>query len=508
MAVFELVLFLLLGGVGLTLLAPRLGVPAPVLLAVAGVVLAFIPGVPAVTLDPKLALALFVAPVLLDAAFDASPRDLRDNWVALSNLVLVTVVVTVAAVALAAHQLEPGMPWAAAIALGAIVAPPDAASATAILRQVRLPHRLAVIIEGESLLNDAAALLIYRLALGLVAGGVTIWTGPELILDCAGGVALGFIAARLYVAVMYRVASGPAAVLMQFLGTFGIWLLADACGLSAILTVVAYAMTLARYAPALSGARYRRSSYAVWEVAIFALNLLAFIMVGLQLRGIVQRLDGKVAHYALFAGAILLVTILVRILWVMTFNTAVRWKVRRYGANTRRPLPPPTVHGGLVISWCGMRGIVTLAAALALPERFPQHDLIVFSAVCVVLGTLVLQGLTLRPLLSVLTMPQDESVADEIALARVQTARAALEILGEDRHVSAGRILAEELEARLAPTADARRTTSSLASLRHRTLAAERKRLGELRDGGQIGDDAFHLIEEELDWAQAEAPPD
>ena len=173
MAEFELVLSLLLGGVGLTLVAPRLGVPGPVLLAIAGVALAFVPGVPLVALDPDLALALFVAPVLLDAAFDASTRDLRDNWVPLTSLVLVAVGVTVAAVAGTARLLLPEMPWAAAVTLGAIVAPPDAASATAILRQVRLPHRLAVIIEGESLLNDASALLIYRLAIGATAGGMT-----------------------------------------------------------------------------------------------------------------------------------------------------------------------------------------------------------------------------------------------------------------------------------------------------------------------------------------------
>src|SRR5690242_12399644 len=300
MAVFKFVLGLLLGGVGLALLAPRLGVPWPALLALAGAALAFVPGVPEAALDPELALALFVAPVLLDAAFDASPRDLRDNWAPVGGLVLGAVGLTVGAVAAVARWLEPALPWAAAVALGAIVAPPDAAAATAVLRQVRLPHRIMVILEGESLLNDASALLVYRLAVGAAAGGMTAWTVPLLALAAAGGVVLGVALARAYLALMAWVENGAPSVVLQFLGTFGVWLLADALGLSAVLTVVAYAVTLARLAPADTGARQRRSSYAVWDVAVFVLNVLAFVLIGLQLRGILARLDGEAGRYALF----------------------------------------------------------------------------------------------------------------------------------------------------------------------------------------------------------------
>jgi monovalent cation/hydrogen antiporter len=283
---------LLLGGVGLALLTPRLGVPWPALLALAGAALAFAPGMPEAALEPELALALFVAPVLLDAAFDASPRDLRKNWAAVGSLVLVAAGLTVAAVAAVARWLEPSLPWAAAVALGAIVAPPDAAAATAVLRQVRLPHRVMVILEGESLLNDASALLIYRFAVGVVVGGVAAWTVPLLALAALGGVALGVALARLYLALIARVEDGAPSVVLQFLSTFGVWLLAEALGLSAVLTVVAYAVTLARLAPGRMGARFRRASYAVWDVSVFVLNVLAFILVGLQLRGILARIDG------------------------------------------------------------------------------------------------------------------------------------------------------------------------------------------------------------------------
>ena len=511
MAVFELVLALLLGGVGLALLAPRLGVPWPALLALAGAVLAFVPGVPEAALEPELALALFVAPVLLDAAYDASPRDLRDNLVPVGGLVLGAVGLTVLAVAAVARGLEPSLPWAAAVALGAVVAPPDAAAATAVLRQVRLPHRLVVVLEGESLLNDASALLIYRLAVGAAAGGVTAWTIPLQVLGAAGGAALGVALARAYLALAMRVEGGAPSVVLQFLGTFGVWLLADALGLSAVLTVVAYAITLARFAPGRTGARHRRFSYAVWEVAVFVLNMLAFILVGLQLRGILQRLDGQAGRYALFAAAVLGTVVGVRVAWAMGYYAVVRWTNGRFGTRgTRRPAPPPTVGGGIVVAWCGMRGIVTLAAALALPGGFPGRDLILFAAFGVVLGTLVLQGLTLRPLLSRLVLPQDESVEEEVALARVEAARAALDALNVDagRGGEARHLLEQEYRARLDACAQPGGGTADptgLGALRRRALAAERARLVALRREERIGDDAFHRIEEELDWAEAEA---
>ena len=508
MAVFELVLALLLGGVGLALIAPRLGVPWPALLALAGATLALVPGVPEVALDPELALALFVAPVLLDAAYDTSPRDLRANWAPVGSLVFGAVGLTVAAVALTAHWLEPSLPWAAVIALGAIVAPPDAAAAAAVLREVRLPHRIRVILEGESLLNDATALLIYRMAVGAVISGVTVWTIPMLVLSAAGGVVLGVASARAYLVLVARLDHGAPGVVLQFLGTFGVWLLADRLGLSAILTMVAYALTLARFAPGRLGARQRRDSYAVWDVAVFVLNVLAFILVGLQLRGILLRLDGQIGHYALFAMAVLAAAVLMRIVWVMGYHWITRRKAAGLGAGAG---PPGTAQGGVVIAWCGMRGIVTVAAALALPSGFPGRDLLLFAAFGVVLGTLVVQGLTLRPLMSRLSLPRDESVENEVLLARAEGARAALQALdieeGTDRNAEAKRLLQREYQARLEQCAKPGGVTldpTGLSALRQRALAAERAKIAALRREERIGDDAFHRVEEELDWAEAE----
>src|SRR5687767_3181850 len=207
MRVFEAVIALLLGGALLAALARRISTPYPALVAVAGAALALFPGVPSLVLDPELALTLFVAPVLLDAAFDASQRDLRKNWRAVIGLALGAVVLTVAVVAVVAHALVPGLPWAAAIALGAIVAPPDAAAATAVLKQLRPPHRLLVILEGESLFNDASALLIYRFAVGASAAGfVSGWSfAGTLIAVGAGSIVLALVLSRIVLFIVSRI---------------------------------------------------------------------------------------------------------------------------------------------------------------------------------------------------------------------------------------------------------------------------------------------------------------
>src|SRR5262245_16430359 len=225
MAVFEIVVALLLGGAALAALARRVGAPYPALVALAGAALALVPGLPMLELDPELALALFVAPVLLDAAFDASPRDLRANWRPVASLALGAVALTIVVVAVVARMLVPDLPWAAAVALGAIVAPPDAAAATAVLKQLRPPHRLMVILEGESLFNDASALLIYRLAVGVtVAGAVSPVRAIPLMLGVvAGSVVLGLVLSRVMLRLGLGIKDVALAVVFQFGSAFAVW---------------------------------------------------------------------------------------------------------------------------------------------------------------------------------------------------------------------------------------------------------------------------------------------
>jgi monovalent cation/hydrogen antiporter len=502
----EALLGLVLAAAILAALARRVGAPYPVFLALGGVLLAFLPGAPSLTVPPELALALFIAPVLLDAAYDASLRDLKDNWAPITSLVVFAVGLTTAAVAVVTHTLLPEMPWAPAIALGAVVAPPDAAAATAVLRPLQPPRRILTILEGESLLNDASALLIFRLAVGAVAAnGFSIRTvAPTFMLAVAGslvaGPALGWLLLRL----IERVQHVPTAIILQFVGAFGVWMLADRVGLSGVLTMVCFAIAVARTAPERTPARIRIPTYAVWETVVFGLNILAFIFIGLQIRPILENLEAMDrGRYVVVAGSVLLTVIVVRLAWHMSFNTLVRWRHRRRGFHPPRPMLRPTIGSGLIISWAGMRGILSLAAAMALPSAFPYRGLIVLTAFSVVLGTLVIQGLTLKPLLRALDLHDDDPVGRELSAARERALRAGLETFEHDGSSVAVAIREEftmRLVSRWREGGDARGTAH--AEIHRAALQAARQAVLGMRANDEIGDDAFHLMEEELDWLE------
>lgn len=503
----EQLLLLFVAAVILAAWARRVGAPYPVFLALGGALLAFVPGAPSFRVPPELALALFVAPVLLDAAYDTSLRDLRDNWAPVTSLVVFAVGFTTAAVAVVAHALVPTIPWAAAIVLGAVVAPPDAVAATAVLRQLRPPHRLLTILEGESLLNDASALLIYRLAVGAAAAESFSFSAvaPMFLLAVIGsilaGPALGWVTLRL----MTKVQHVPTAIIIQFVSTFGVWILAEHVGLSGVLTMVSYAITVARKAPERLSARKRIPTYAVWETTLFALNLFAFIFIGLQIRPILGSLQADDrGRYIAVAAAVLVTVIVVRIAWHMSFNAVVRWRHRQVGFHPPRPMLRPTTGSGLVISWAGMRGIVTLAAAMALPAAFPYRDLIVLTAFSVVLGTIVIQGLTLKPLLRALNLHDDDPVGREVRAARERALRAGLANLTQDQSPVA-EVVKRQLTANLTdePMDDTFDSTrSEHGEIHRRALQAAREAVHVMRAHDEIGDDAFHKIEEELDWLE------
>ena len=512
MTTFEWIIALLLAAVVLSALARRLAVPYPTFLAIGGVLLAFVPSSPSWTLEPHLALALFVAPVLLDAAYDTSLRDLRRNWIPVSTLVVVAVGLTTVVVAVLAHGLVPDMPWAAAIALGAIVAPPDAAAATAILRQVKLPYRMLKILEGESLLNDASALLIYRVAIGALATEHLSWSqfAPAVAVALVGSLAFGYLSARLWMQVTRRVSDVPSAIILQFAGTFTVWIVAEHINLSGILTIVAYAFTISRAAPARTPARLRVPSYAVWETAVFILNVLAFMLIGMQLRPIWSRLDALVRwQYCEVAACVLAAVIVARIAWVLIYGTTLRTLIAQGIFHPRNTMAVPTVKGGIVTSWCGMRGIVTLAAAFALPEDFPSRDLILFTAFAVVLGSLIIQGLTLRPLILAVNLKEDNFVAGEVARARSAAYRAALDEIDGDPSEEADilRLEYRALLLRAEGDPDGGIASGELPAdpLRRRAIGAARRCILQLREAEDIGDDAFHQLEEELDRAELSA---
>ncbi|MDM0117337.1 cation:proton antiporter [Variovorax sp. J22R133] len=515
MATFEWIIALLLGAAVLAALARKVGAPYPTFLALGGTALAFVPQSPQWTLDPHLALTLFVAPVLVDAAYDTSLRDLRLNWRPVAGLVIAAVGTTVLAVALAARWLVPGMPWPVAIALGAIVAPPDAAAATAVMRQVKLPHKLLKILEGESLLNDASALLVYRLAImAMVAGHLGFGSfAPVFLLTVFGSLAAGVGIAYVLRPLLGGIREVPIALIVQFALTFAVWIAAEAIGLSGILTLVTYAMTVARQSGPRMPARMRVPIFAVWETVVFVLNAFAFVLIGLQLRPIWTRLQatGGQVDALWTAAAVLGVTIAARFAWVMVYSAG---KYRRAVASGDPARPRPTLGGAVVLSWAGMRGIVTLAAAFAIPETladgtpFPYRDLILLCAFSVVLGTLVLQGLTMAPLIRAFGLTDDDPVGREIRLGRTHAYSTLLDAIRDDDTLQAKLLRKEygavvELNSSHAP--DAHVDDVPGGPLRRRAIAVARQRAFELRRDDVIGDDAYRVLIQELDWAELSA---
>ena len=402
------------------------------------------------------------------------------------------------------------MSWAAAIALGAIVAPPDAAAASAILRQLRLPHRLMVILQDESLLNDASALMIYRIAvLAVASGGLNFATVvPLSLLAIAGSVIAGYLLARVSMRFFLGIKDVPSSIVMQFSTTFGVWILAEALHLSAIVTLVVYGITVARDAPRVIPARNRLPSYAVWDLAVFVLNVLAFVLIGLQLGPILGPLDrAERVEYFQVAAIVLGICIAARFVWVYSYALVARLKVRWVGAGKWPGTARPTARGSLVVSWCGMRGIVTLAAAYALPNDFPHRDLIVLTSFFVVVGTLVLQGLTLRPLILLLNLHDDDPVNREVRMACERVVHAGLQVLDGDESEQA-QVIRRELESQLTELDDESKDVNELdqySSMRARIVAAQRQALLEMRSKDEIGDDAFHQIEAQLDVAEVNA---
>ncbi|HEY6123821.1 MAG TPA: hypothetical protein VIV63_04160, partial [Steroidobacteraceae bacterium] len=344
--------------------------------------------------------------------------------------------------------------------------------------------------------------LIYRLAVSAAMGStfstsVVAWQALAMV----GSVAAGFLLAHLYIRVVERVTDVPSAIVMQFVGAFGIWILADEIGLSAIVTVVTFAITAARITPERTPASLRLPSYAVWETVVFVLNVLAFVAIGLQVRPILDALEGdEQTHYLQIAGLVLATVVCVRIAWVLIYNRAAWLKNRFFGAGSWPGEYIPTLAGSTIVGWCGMRGIVTLATAFALPPAFPYRELILLCAFTVVAGTLVAQGLTLRPLILLLGLKDDGTVEREIHIAQAQLARVAAEIIDKDDSDAAQMLRAEFAMPTDGEVAEGTETEHSVRNrLRARIIAAQRRDLVRMRRAAEIGDDAFHRIEERLD---------
>jgi CPA1 family monovalent cation:H+ antiporter len=499
MALFQSILTLLALAVLLLQVSRRFRIPYPTMLAMAGVAVAALPWAPDISMDPHLMLVLFIAPAILDAAFDFPLSAIRRYWPPLLALAVIAVLFTTAAVAWLGVAMG-GLPISAAIVLGAIVSPPDAAAASAMLNSSDLPRSTATVLKGESLLNDAVALFIFSVAMRVSGTGNEVYHAlPQLALAIPGGLALGVAAGWLATSVLPFLTGTLGGILFQFIITFSTWMLADRLGLSAILALVAAAMTVAQRNSGQSAAD-RVHSNAIWGVAVFVLNVLAFLFVGLEARAIVRDLSPQELVHAIgFSLLVLAIVIVVRIAWVLLYNRLIQ-PVYRYF----RLGPGPSIKQGIITSWCGMRGLVNLAAALALPVSFPHRGLVVLSAFTVVLGTLVLQGLTMKPLIHLLKFSKDLSWEREMWEARRSLTRAGLSMV-EDRQDDVSRTLKQELEQELQGDPMDVHILEDMEGLRIATIHAQREALHRLRQDTQLDELLYRALEQELDLREVAA---
>jgi Na+/H+ antiporter len=515
-------LALLAAGVGLLVLAQLVRLPYPILLVAGGLALGFIPGIPKVALRPDVVLVAILPPLLYSSAFFTSLRDLRRNVRPLSLLAIGLVLVTMLAVAAACHTLIHGLTWPACFVIGAIVAPTDAVAATAIASRLGIPRRLVALIEGESLVNDATALVAYGFAVtAVVTGSFSLWHATwRFVVDVLGGVAIGLAVGFVIRQVRRRLDHSPTEIAIALLSGYFAYLPAQAAGVSAVLAVVTVGVYVGWYTPELTTAQTRLQGDAVWGILTFLLNALLFGLVGLQLHPILAGLTGRSAHSLLVDAVVVsAAVIVVRLLFAYPITYVPRFLFRRI--RERDPYPPwqyPTLMG-----WAGLRGAVSLAAALALPVSidsgapFPQRDLIVYLAFCVILATLVLQGLSLPIVIRLLRLEDDGVAAKEETKARIHAADAALarleELADEDwvraetaeRMRGLYRFRRDRFSARFDDGDDGaiERQSQDYQRLRRELLDAERQAVVELRRTGRIDDAIMNLVQRDLDLEDA-----
>ena len=514
----EAVLLLFLAATALAILARRLGIPYPILLVLGGLALGFLPGLAHIELEPDIVFLLFLPPILFGAGYFTSIRDFKANLRAIGLLSIGLVLATTVVVAVVAYMLIPGIGWPAAFALGAIVSPPDAVAATAIFQRLGAPRRVVTILEGESLVNDATALVAYRFAIGAATFGTfsLAQASVTFILVGAGGVALGLLIGIVAAAVLRRIDDPVFSVVLTFLFPVAAYLPAELFGLSGVLATVAAGIYVGRYAPRTMSSSVRLAGAAAWQVLLFLINGTVFILIGVQLPSVLANLRGQPPLELIgLAVAISLTVIVIRILWVFPAT----YIPRRLSAGIRSREPRPAPRNVFLVSWAGMRGVVSLAAALALPhtlsngQPFPERDLIIFLTFAVILATLVGQGLTLPLIIGRLGIAADGRDGREESHARQAAAEAAVERIEQlaaqwPDHLPLIDTLRAQYSHRVShidqnqgevATDEAEQELLEHRQIRAAVIEAEREALIRLRETGGLSDDVYRRVERDLD---------
>ena len=505
----ELVIFgLLVATAGLAVLARVVGVPYPVTLVAGGAAIGFLPGVPSVELDPELVLLIFLPPLLYGAAFFTSVRDLRRNAGPIAMLSIPLVFVTMLAVAFVAHEVI-GLDWGPAFVLGAIVSPTDAVAPAEIMRRIGAPRRLISIVEGENLTNDWTALVLYRFAIAaVVTGSFSLWeAGPKFVATGVGGLIVGLAAGRVIREIRARIDDPPTEITISILSGYAAYLPAEELGLSGVIAAVTTGLYMGWHTPQLTTPLMRLQGVAIWEILTFLLNAILFLLVGLQLPSVLDNLSGRTTGELVLWGALVSAVVIgVRMLWIIIVMG------RRHAPNAER----------LAVGWAGMRGSVSLAAALAIPittdagAPFPDRDLIVFLAFVVIFVTLVGQGLTLAPLIERLRLMDDGEEEREERAARQRIAEAGLgriDELGEPDWISPesvqrARNVLDYRARRFGALVDGdgdgfEERTDAWRRLMYDLYDAQREELVQLRNRGEISDEIRRKIERDLDLEES-----
>jgi CPA1 family monovalent cation:H+ antiporter len=518
MLLLELVLLLMICAVALSWLARHFKFPYPIALVVGGALLGLVPKLPQFPFDPQLILVIVLPPVLYQAALLTSWTDFKANIRPISLLAIGLVIATTLAVGSAFKLMAPSVPWAAAFVLGAIVSPPDAVAATTILSRLNIPRHVVTILEGESLVNDASGLVIYKLAILAVLTGAFSFgeASVQFAAVSAGGVLTGMILAFMYIAIHRRLGDPFIEVITVLTIPYAAYIAAEALHVSGVLAVVAAGLVRGRYAPEIVSAEMRIMARSVWNVLVFILNSLIFILIGIQMSDVMDNLSRYPLAELLMLGVVIsLVAIAVRFIWVFPVAYLPRW----LSGSLHEKAPKLRNRELAIISWCGMRGIVSLAAALALPtvlpggEPFPGRDLIIFVTFFVIATTLLGQGLTLTPLIRKLKVGVDWSMAEE--QQQVRSAMSAAAIAAIDTHLANAKAPPEwadqlrmEIANRVMLTASEGLEQTSkdelLLQLRRAAIRAERKELIRLWRENEIGDEVMRHQEEILDYQEAQ----
>jgi CPA1 family monovalent cation:H+ antiporter len=519
MQLFELLVAMLLAIIALHYAAHKLGLPPAVALLTGSALLAFLPGLPAISLDPELVLVIFLPPLLMDGAWFIALRHLHRHMIGIASLAIGAVVFTTAVVAVVAHWLIPSLPWAACAALGAIVSPPDAVSARAVLQRVELPRRLSILLEGESLLNDASGLVLFRFAVAAAMTGLfsSVDALGSFLILAVGGALVGAAIGALWVVLAPRLRDEYLMIAASVLAPWASYLLGETVHVSGVIATVTTGLICGWYQHVVFSAAVRMRGTSFWAVMIFLMEATVFMLIGSSLRGVVERVGGFGIVMRDMAEPVLLILIaltVARFLWVFGSDGMIRL-VRALGLRRYKPLGPGACT---VLSWAGMRGVVTLAIALSLPEDFPGRDFILVAAAGVILGTVLIQGTTLGAVIrwAGLEEPDHERPRMSMSEAEASMARVQVEVVERLAYDGEGTLIHPQLlkryQTRATISADYVGQEAHYADRLHshfdlvlEAIAAGRRELLRLHRAGDIDEDTLQELERDLDLEELSA---